>query len=197
MRERRKQVDRIFNQYIENDHHIFTARAKKYAVIHSLLEAMERTPELGDEREAYILKLQDAKDHRMLLEVMHEIFAALTEVQSNRQKNSRDGCIPRAKEYIEQHFEDPMIGLYSISEQLGISNTYLSMAFKKQYGLGVAQYINYLRVEKAKKMMVNTEYSIKEIAFRVGFTSDMTFIRVFKQFEHITPGKYKKDGLGI
>ncbi len=193
----RKQVDRIFNQYIENDHHIFTARAKKYAVIHSLLEAMERTPELGDKREAYILKLQDAKDHRMLLETMHEIFAALTEVQSNRQKNSRDGCIPRAKEYIEQHFEDPMIGLYSISEQLGISNTYLSTAFKKQYGLGVAQYINYLRVEKAKKMMVNTEYSIKEIAFRVGFTSDMTFIRVFKQFEHITPGKYKKDGLGI
>lgn len=189
-----KQVDRLFNQYIGNDHHVFTARSKKYAVINSLLEALYRMPELESKREELMEELQNARDNQALLEAIHGVFLTLTEIQRKRQKSCKEGCIKQAKEYIDQHFEDPMIGLYSISELLGISNTYLSTSFKKQYGLGIAQYINRLRIEKAKRMILNTEYSMKEIALRVGFTSDMTFIRVFKQFEHMTPGKYKKDG---
>lgn len=189
-----KQIDRLFNQYIGNDHNIFTARSKKYAVINSAMEALNRTPELEKQKGKYILALQNAKDNQSLLEVIHEIFQTLEESQKKRQKNRKEGCTECAKTYIDQHFEDPMIGLYSIAEMLGISNSYLSTSFKKQYGLGIAQYINQLRIEKAKKMILNTDYSIKEIAFRVGFTSDMTFIRVFKQFENVTPGKYKKEG---
>lgn len=192
-----KQVDRLFNQYIGSDHHVFTARSKKYAVINSLIEALYRMPELDAKQEEYIAELQKARDNQALLQVIHEIFVALTEMQRKRQKSRKEGCTQQAKEYIDLHFEDPMIGLYSISELLGISNTYLSTSFKKQYGLGVVQYINQLRIEKAKKMILNTEYSIKEIAFRVGFTNDITFIRVFKQFENMTPGKYKKDGPSI
>lgn len=189
-----KQVDRLFNQYIGNDRHVFTARSKKYAVINSLIEAIYRVPELGEKKEEYITQLQNARDNQTLLEVTHGIFLTLIEMQRKRQKTRKEGCAQQAKEYIEQHYEDPMIGLYSISEWLGISNTYLSTSFKKQYGVGIVQYINQLRIEKAKRMILNTEYSMKEIAFRVGFTSDMTFIRVFKQFENMTPGKYKKDG---
>ncbi len=189
-----KQVDRLFNQYIGNDRHVFTARSKKYAVINSLIEAIYRMPELGEKKEEYITQLQNARDNQTLLEVIHGIFLILIEMQRKRQKTRKEGCAQQAKEYIEQHYEDPMIGLYSISEWLGISNTYLSTSFKKQYGVGIIQYINQLRIEKAKRMILNTEYSMKEVAFRVGFTSDMTFIRVFKQFENMTPGKYKKDG---
>ncbi len=189
-----KQIDRLFNQYVGNDHNIFTARSKKYAVINSAIEALNRTPELENQKAEYILALQNARDNQTLLEVIHEIFQALEESQKKRQKSRKEGCTEWAKSYIDQHFEDPMIGLYSIAEMLGISNSYLSTSFKKQYGLGIVQYINQLRIEKAKKMILNTDYSIKEIAFRVGFASDMTFIRVFKQFENVTPGKYKKEG---
>lgn len=190
----KKQIDRLFNQYVNNDHHIFTARSKKYAIINSVIEALSRMTELDGTREKYITKLQNARDNQELLDVIHEVFRTLIDVQKKRQKSKKEGSIEQAKLYIEQHFEDPMIGLYSIAEALGISNTYLSTSFKKRYGLGIVQYINQLRIEKAKKMIVSTDYSIKEIAFRVGFTSDMTFIRVFKQFENMTPGKYKKDG---
>lgn len=189
-----KQIDRLFNQYVGNDHNIFTARSKKYAVINSAIEALNRTPELENQKAEYILALQNARDNQTLLEVIHELFQALEESQKKRQKSRKEGCTEWAKSYIDQHFEDPMIGLYSIAEMLGISNSYLSTSFKKQYGLGIVQYINQLRIEKAKKMILNTDYSIKEIAFRVGFASDMTFIRVFKQFENVTPGKYKKEG---
>ncbi len=68
----------------------------------------------------------------------------------------------------------------------------LSTTFKKKYGIGIAQYINSLRIEKAKRLIVNTDENIKEIALSVGFSSDAAFIRVFKQFENTTPGRYKK-----
>ena len=41
---------------------------------------------------------------------------------------------------------------------------YLSTTFKKKYGIGIAQYINSLRIEKAKRLIVNTDENIKEIA---------------------------------
>lgn len=192
----RKQIDLLFNQYIGMERNVFTARARKYAVMNPLMEAVGKMAELDKAKEELVRRLSEAKDNQRLLEVMHEIFSLLIANQKKEQADRKEGLLQQARNYIDQNFEDPMIGLYSISEVLGISNTYLSTVFKKNYGLGVVQYINQLRIDKAKMLILNTEYSIKEIALSVGFTSDVTFNRVFKQFEHTTPGRYKKEGSG-
>lgn len=103
-----------------------------------------------------------------------------------------DGVAQRAHGIIEKEFIDPMLGLYSISERLGVTNTYLSKVFKDTYGQGLVQYINQLRVERAKALMLTSTLSVKDVAASVGFASDISFIRVFKQYTNTTPGKYKK-----
>lgn len=187
-------LDLLFNQYIGSDRNVYTSRAKKYAVIHSVLMALERHEEMGGEyrTDEYTKRLAESKDMSQLLKLLHEGFSYLTRWQQKRQSDQKENLAERAKQYIDLNFEDPMIGLYSISDMLGVSNTYLSTTFKKKYGIGIAQYINSLRIEKAKRLIVNTDENIKEIALTVGFSSDAAFIRVFKQFENTTPGRYKK-----
>ena len=85
------------------------------------------------------------------------------------------------------------MGLYMISDQLKVSNTYLSTSFKAKVGVGVVQYINELRIEQAKDLILTTDLSIKEIALAVGFTSDINFIRVFKKYEEKTPSSLRKE----
>ncbi len=106
--------------------------------------------------------------------------------------NSRTSIAAQAKQYIDEHFTDPMLGLYMISEQLGISNSYLSATFKKVYGINVSQYMNQLRIEQSKILILNTRKNIKEIAHDVGFSSDINFIRVFKKIENQTPSALRK-----
>ncbi len=61
------------------------------------------------------------------------------------------------------------MGLYLVSEQLNVSNSYLSTAFKNAYGVSLVQYLNRLRVEHAKKLILEPPMSIKEIALASGF----------------------------
>ncbi|NLN42227.1 MAG: helix-turn-helix transcriptional regulator, partial [Clostridiales bacterium] len=51
--------------------------------------------------------------------------------------------------------------------------------------------INKLRVSEAKKLLVNTDMSIKDLALLIGYNNDQTFSRVFKKLEGITPGEYR------
>ncbi|MFI3200656.1 MAG: helix-turn-helix domain-containing protein [Eubacteriales bacterium] len=119
----------------------------------------------------------------------------LTTIRQNEYTQD-EVTIPEAtKQLIADNFTNPMFGLYSISEVLNVSNSYISTIFKKTYDMGVIQYINYLRIEHAKELILTTDLSLKEIAAATGFTSDITFIRVFKKYENMTPKMFKKSKL--
>ena len=84
------------------------------------------------------------------------------------------------------------MGLYLVSEQLNVSNSYLSTAFKNAYGVSLVQYLNRLRVEHAKKLILEPPMSIKEIALASGLSSDINFTRLFKNQENTTPSMLRK-----
>lgn len=95
---------------------------------------------------------------------------------------------------IDEMYADPLLSLHMISEEIGISQSYVSRMFKKKYGIGIAQYINQVRIFHAKKLIQEGSLNIKTISIQVGFSSDVQFIRVFKKMEGITPGAYRVDG---
>lgn len=99
----------------------------------------------------------------------------------------------KARCIIDEMYSDPLLSLRMISEEIGISQSYVSRMFKKKYGIGIAQYINQVRVEGAKKLIRSGSQNIKAISMQVGFSSDVQFIRVFKKQEGITPGTFRTE----
>lgn len=116
-----------------------------------------------------------------------------TSEKENAPGETVSGIAERAKAIIQRDFTDPMLGLYLISADLKVSDSYLSTTFKSHFGIGVVQYINSLRIEQAKKLICSTDLSIREIALAVGFSSDASFIRVFKRHEMKTPSTLRKN----
>ena len=96
------------------------------------------------------------------------------------------------KDYIDNHYNENDISTASVAEKFGITSQYLSTIFKKATGENLYGYITKLRIEKAKKLMNNKNLTIVQIAEKVGYTSDISFIRAFKKTEGITPGKYRE-----
>jgi len=107
-------------------------------------------------------------------------------------KDSYNTLIDRIDSIIERSYRDVNLGLYSISEELNVSNTYISTIYKEHYGIGIVNQINKKRIEWAKHQLLTTDLSVKEVALQAGFASDITFIRVFKKIEELTPGKLRK-----
>ena len=79
------------------------------------------------------------------------------------------------------------------NEQICYSQSYISKAFKKKYGIDVSQYVNQVRIARAKKLIRDGSRNIKEIALQVGYSSDAQFIRVFQKFEAATPGVFRTE----
>jgi AraC-like DNA-binding protein len=79
-----------------------------------------------------------------------------------------------------------------ISMELGYNYDYLARLFKKKMGMKISNYINYIRIEKAKKLLLETVKTIKEISFEVGYDDDKYFMKLFKISQGMTPSDYRK-----
>ncbi len=99
----------------------------------------------------------------------------------------------QTKEILERDYADSMLTLSLVAEELNVSLPYVSRMFKQHFQQGALEYLNKYRIQKAKLLLADKSMNIKSIAISVGFNSDITFIRVFKKYENITPGKYLKD----
>ncbi|MBD2871688.1 helix-turn-helix domain-containing protein [Paenibacillus arenilitoris] len=84
------------------------------------------------------------------------------------------------------------LSLETISDRLHYSPNYLSSIFKKEYGTTFSEYLMNYRLEIAKKWLVDTEMTIKDIAERLRYQNPQNFIRSFRKKEHVTPGAYRK-----
>lgn len=84
------------------------------------------------------------------------------------------------------------LSLTDVAENFNLSAGYVGIIFKKSQGINFKDYVNTLKVKKAKEIMKsNTQIKIKDLANELGYNSTNTFIRIFKKYEGISPGAYK------
>lgn len=94
-------------------------------------------------------------------------------------------------EYIHQNYASP-ISLEELAKVAIVSKSTLIQAFKLAYDTTPIKYINRIRLEKAKSLLLNTDSSISEISEMVGFQSLHYFSRCFKNHENLSPGEYRQ-----
>ncbi|MNO82149.1 HTH-type transcriptional regulator YesS [compost metagenome] len=87
---------------------------------------------------------------------------------------------------------DQELTLEIIGERLHYNPNYLSRIFKKEYGTAFSEYLVSYRLEVAKKWLIETDMTIKDIAERLQYNNPQNFIRSFRKKEHVTPGIYRK-----
>ena len=93
--------------------------------------------------------------------------------------------------YIQEHFTEKLT-LKMLSDEFHLSEKYISRYFKEQFSISFMQYVEHLRMERAKKLLRETERSITEIALASGYPSVNFFIRSFKEENEVTPLRYRK-----
>ncbi len=107
---------------------------------------------------------------------------------------------PQNKEAIILHhlsvnFKDNLLTLTNMSDTLGINSRDISEVIKNKYKYSFRQYLNFLRIEEAKRLLLTSELQIKEVALNVGYENQQHFLRVFKEVVGITPTEFKKQSI--
>ncbi|MBO5995057.1 MAG: helix-turn-helix transcriptional regulator, partial [Firmicutes bacterium] len=89
------------------------------------------------------------------------------------------------------HYADQDLSIDFICNYLGVSSAYFSTVFKKETGKTFVGYLTDFRMEKAEKMLVETDEKTYIIAQKVGYSDPNYFSYVFKKQFGVSPSKYK------
>ncbi len=92
--------------------------------------------------------------------------------------------------YIEDNFTKELT-LDIISKKFGYSKFYMSHLFNSYINKNINEYINFLRVRLAAKLMAESNSNISEICYSVGFNSQRNFNRAFKKYYNKTPTEFR------
>ena len=106
--------------------------------------------------------------------------------------NHSDELAGRLVEFIGQNFQVPELSVDRVGRETGISLPRISTLLQQKYGMNFKQYLNDIRITEAKRLLRESDRTIAEIAFAVGYNSIPHFNRVFRQHTETTPTDYRE-----
>jgi two-component system response regulator YesN len=137
------------------------------------------------------LKMMEYSGNQMI-DYAYQLFLYITSyVKPQNSIDYSNNIVKATKEYMESHYTDD-ISLEDMAAQVNISPQYFSKLIKKTTGFNFIDWLSMLRVKKAKELLTNSNLTVKEVCFMVGYKDPNYFSRIFKKRIGITPSEYVK-----
>jgi len=107
-------------------------------------------------------------------------------------RNSKSkGIIEHAKDLIIKNYSKDLTLKY-LADNLHLSKNYFGQLFKDETNMTVNEYVNMVRIKKAKELLADSTLKVYEIAYEIGFNDQHYFSSVFKRFVGVTPTEYRE-----
>ncbi|MCD8336458.1 MAG: AraC family transcriptional regulator [Lachnospiraceae bacterium] len=149
----------------------------------------DRDPQ-GAETADAISRLWGAVSIDALNAEVEQIFLMLKAQKSEPEEMER--IVADACNYITRHLDDPNMNVTLICDSVNTIPQRLTPLFQEQFHMGIAEYVNDRRVERAKELLLATKQTVRQIGENVGYTTSDTFVRNFKKREKLTPTEFRK-----
>lgn len=145
----------------------------------------------GTPRDSEYLRFDACSTIEALYEAARTRLRGIVHMVEYRLQQQHGGLLNKAKRYMETHFQEN-ISLENVAEHVGLSSYYFSKLFKEYTGINFIDELTRIRVEQAKRLLLESELSLKEICYKVGYNDPNYFSRVFKKTVGMTPSNFRR-----
>lgn len=108
--------------------------------------------------------------------------------------SKRMDLINRAVAFMNENYVQPLSTI-KLANMVHLSEGYFCQIFKEAFGKTVIEYLNGVRVEKAKQLLITTHMTVAEIAFCCGFCDANYFSRVYKKITNESPKQTRENSI--
>ncbi len=143
----------------------------------------------------YIEAIYDNDDKECICySKVYEFFQCLLSKSSTKPEvekaDPRLAYVKSAISYIQLKYSEP-INVDDLANACGLNRSYLTRVFKHATGYTPQSYLAFYRMKKASKMLEETNESVSNIAFMVGYSDSFTFSKAFKRYSSMSPREYR------
>lgn len=139
--------------------------------------------------------LEDMKEYlcRAVREIcrMKSITAQNEKGQPPMGVQSSSEIVERMEEYAKKYYHTDITVRELAENVLFMNQNYVSHLFAERKGISFSAFLRQVRIEHARELLRNAEYSVTDVAMMVGYNDTSQFIRIFKQETGMTPKKYR------
>ena len=122
----------------------------------------------------------------------HSSVSSASYVESVPPTDSYTSVVRESDQYIQDHFFDPSLSLMVIARHVNLTPQYLSNKYKEETGRTIGEYMTFVRIEQAKRLLENLSLSITDITGMIGYKDANYFSRLFKKRTGRTPSEYRE-----
>lgn len=128
---------------------------------------------------AWLLQKRMARKYKLIL------------AKNERDQEEKLRFIARLNDVIDSNIDKPDLDNQFLQNEMAMGRTSLYNKLKQATGMGTSEYINQRKIEKAEKLLLNTNLSISEISDRLGFTYQRYFSTLFKKTKGMSPSQFR------
>ncbi|WP_027091694.1 response regulator [Cohnella thermotolerans] len=130
-------------------------------------------------------------DLESIREYLIRVLPDIADMLNERSVYSSEHVVDNIKTYVEQN-PDKVLTLEKISSLFFLNPSYCSFLFKEKTGINFIDYVNQVRIGKAKLLLQTTDDKVYKIAKALGYDNTKYFFRVFKKVAGLTPEEYRQ-----
>lgn len=124
--------------------------------------------------------------------IKHNRERLISSYQRIEDVSGREKDAEAVRSYLMEKYSSPDISLETISADMGMSQKRIADIVSREYAMTVKECINWIRINEAKRLLSETDMSIIDIAFRLGFNSSTYFATNFRNRERMAPSEYRE-----
>ncbi|WP_135549175.1 helix-turn-helix domain-containing protein [Paenibacillus cymbidii] len=193
-------LEKVLNEIIDRNRHAINT----YLLLNDLYNTLMATAnkiiqrssvnkeEVFDEAVISIYMNKEMASLASMMDLVFGIYRYMIETLYGKKESKNDDLKNQMILYIGSHYHSD-ISLTTLADHFKLNPKYLSRYFKDQTGINFIQYVNRVRIDHAKQLLLQEKnLHIDEIGEKVGYLTKNTFITTFKKQEGMTPGKYRE-----
>lgn len=139
--------------------------------------------------------MQNVVNHIFSLEELHayylQCFLNITDLLKHQSIYAVDDVVEKIQIYMQRNYQKNLTQEF-LSCLFYMNRSYLSTLFKNKTGKKFVDYLNDIRIEKAKELLRQSDRKMYQIAKSVGYDNIKYFFRIFKKKEGVTPEQYRE-----
>lgn len=186
----------IFDEFFEDDASTFPmAKFYIYHLIDRILNFAVSEVDFDISKKSFQALLDNVTlctSTHTLKKAFLNILKAICGISQEKYDEKMQSLVNKIKIYVNNNYMDCNLNIASIADAMELNPKYMSRLFKEENGEGLLDYINTVRIQKAKLIIASQELTFEDLALMVGYTNVRTFRRAFLKIEGTTPSKYKK-----
>ncbi len=171
---------------------------RQYIIMNTYITAAGAVEKLGYKPDVMVAECGDFKSMtsafvsvEQAVSYLKHVLAAAIRLRDAVSQKKYAKLLEDAERYIRQNFQNEEISLNTVAASVNLSPNHFSTIFSQETGRTFVEYLTFVRMEKAKELLRNTNKKTSDIAYEVGYRDAHYFSYLFKKTQSCTPREYR------